>query len=670
MPLVILLLLFSLSFSKDVKVLYRDGTVKVVNLKTVSLQQLERDPRVLYVEKPIRLYPMLDVVRNPALGIRGTGSQSFNLRTYAGQTLRIHTDANLSFSGSCSGSASALSCQDGTLTVSVSSSFPWSVSLSSNKALSPSDITGAVPYYLGTGASLTNLTGRGVVVAIMDTGINWCHPAFRKPDGSTRILFYYKPSTDTEYDSNRINSFINSNVCNMDVDGHGTHVAGIAVGSPTGPYTGIAYESDIIAVDVTSDEGILDTDMIKGLEYLRSKKDGLGKPMVVNMSLGTHMGPHDGTSLLERKIQQLSSPGFVVVAAAGNEGNDRIHAQIPNLSSEVGVPINSGGISAIDGWYSQGLSLRAELCVNANCQGVDPGSEAFHHFGSCSAHMENKRPSPLNGDGHFFITTDCSGLISVKLVPISGSGNVDMYLADVFLSSEFLAYTPLDPLGGYAGTVVMPGTSPHVITAGSIAVKVTPNVGNEFLLGSVSHFSSRGPTRDRRIKPDVVAGGHFVCSANAFYTNNNPDACGPYELYTLKAGTSMASPVVAGLVALILQANPNLDVSGVRQVLISNAKTDPATGSVPNNAYGYGKAYVGDYNAQPSDGTTPPSQGSSGGGGGGGCSLSPSNSALYALVLLLLSVFFRRLVRRGLYRTCPRPCKVARKCPASSTIMV
>jgi Subtilisin-like serine proteases len=179
-----------------------------------------------------------------------------------------------------------------------------------------------------------------VIIGIIDTGIDWCHPAFRKSDGSSKILYYYVPETDTEYTKTQIEQFISEGRCFGDDDGHGTHVAGIA--------SYIAPDADLIVVRTN----FYDTDIIRGLEYLRNKKNYLGRPMVVNMSFGGHFGPHDGTSMLERAIANLSGNGFVVVAAAGNSGYIRMHARISGISSTVSFRLHlSRGGDVMDGWY-------------------------------------------------------------------------------------------------------------------------------------------------------------------------------------------------------------------------------------------------------------------------------------------------------------------------------
>ena len=623
MPMLILLLLFALSFSQHVKVLYSNGRVEVVDTKKTPLNVLRARPDVLYVEPPIKLRLLDDIAYSYSVAIRGNGNYSFSINTQSGQKLSILAGgASVSFSGSCSGSIDNLTCTNGTLSLSVSASSDWRLIVQSfGRNLQLSDLS-TTAYYIGTGAVNTGRTGRNVIIGIIDTGIDWCHPAFRKPDGSSKVLYFYVPETGTEYTKTQIEQFINQGRCNEDYDGHGTHVAGIA--------SYIAKDADLIVVRTN----LYDTDIIQGLEYLRNKKNALGKPMVVNMSIGGHFGPHDGTSMLERAIAQYSGSGFVVVAAAGNEGNRRLYARVNSIASTVSVGISSSTGDLIDGWYKNG-TLKVEFCDSSNnCISAEPGSYTSGNLsGGCYVEIDNTITNhPLNGDGEFVVWFECTGNTTLKLTPRSGSPTADLYLAYNFGNSQFTNYFLEDGLGGFLGTVGEPGTSPYVITVGALTSRFSTMTSRSFTdLGKIAYFSSRGPTRDGRLKPEVVAPGYFVLGPLAGSTD-----------YITKAGTSMATPVVAGLVALILEVSPNLSIQDVKQVLTSQALSDGSTGSLPNNIYGYGKAFLGSVVGSGGAG------GSAGGGGGGGGCNSASPDLYTALLALVLTAILRKRIRKVL----------------------
>jgi subtilisin family serine protease len=649
MPVLILLLMFALSFSQHVKVLYSNGKVEVVDTRKTPFSVLRARPDVLYVEPPIKLRLLDDIPYSSSVAIRGSGNYTFSINTQSGQRLSILAGgASVSFSGSCSGSSiDNLTCNNGTLSLSVSASSDWRLIVQSfGRNLQLSDLS-TTAYYIGTGAVNTGRTGRNVIIGIIDSGVYWCHPAFRRSDGSSKILYYYVPETNTEYTKTQIEQFINQGSCFGDDDGHGTHVSGIA--------SYIAKDADLIVVRTNLE----DTDIIQGLQYLRNKKNELGRPMVVNMSLGGHFGPHDGTSILERAIAQYSGSGFVVAAAAGNEGNIKLHVRISGINSTVSVRLGSSAADIIDGWYKNG-TLRVEFCDSSNsCLSAEPGASASGSLsGGCRVNIDNTATShPLNGDGRFMVDFNCGGSFTIRLTPRSGTPKADLYL--VRESGEFMDCFLGDGLGSFLGTVGQPATSPHVITVGALTSRFSTMTSRSFTdLGKIAYFSSRGPTRDGRLKPEVVAPGYFVLGPKAGTSD-----------YILMAGTSMASPVVAGLVALILEANPNLDVNDVRGILSSQALSDGFTGSLPNNIYGYGKAFLSSFSSVGSVGSIyigslenftcglrgsgvgggagGGSGGTGGGGGRGGCnSASPD---LYTALLALLSVaVLRRLAKRKL----------------------
>jgi len=644
MRLLILLLLFALSFSQHVKVLYSNGKVEVVDTRKTPLSVLQARPEVLYVEPPIKLRLLDDIAYSSSVTIRGSGNYSFSINTQSGQRLSILAGgASVSFSGSCSGSIDNLTCNSGTLNLSVSASSDWRLIVQSfGRNLQLSDLS-TTAYYIGTGAVNTGRTGRNVTIGIIDTGIDWCHPAFRRSDGSSKILYYYVPATNTEYTRTQIEQFINEGRCDGDQHGHGTHVAGIA--------SYIASDADLIVVRI--DEAYLfDTYVIQGLEYLRNKKNSLGKPMVVNMSLGGHFGPHDGTGMLDRAIANLSGSGFVVVAAAGNEGHKKLYAKVSGISSTVSVRLSSLPGDVIDGWYKNG-TLRVEFCdVFNNCITAEPGTSASGNLsGGCRVEINNTATNhPLNGDGRFVVDFYCVGSFTIRLTPHSGMPNVDLYLARE--NGEFMDCFLDDGFGGFLGTVTQPATSPHVIAVGALTSRFSTMTSRSFTdLGKIAYFSSRGPTRDGRLKPEVVAPGYFVLGPEKGTSD-----------YILKAGTSMASPVVSGLVALILEANPNLDVDGVRGVLSSQALSDGFTGSLPNNTYGYGKAFLSSFSSVGSvgsiyigslenftcglrEGSGGGSGGGTGGGGGGGCNSASPDLYTALLALVLTAVLRKRIIK-------------------------
>lgn len=209
---------------------------------------------------------------------------------------------------------------------------------SSKKAMNAENVTAA-------NVTPTNIIGgEGVLVGILDTGIDFVHPDFLNADGTTRVLKLWDMSDSSnigpegyenfkwgkEYTKYNIDNEP-ANVKQVDRVGHGTHVTGIAAGGgKVDPkFRGIAYGSDILYVKAVRDDSApvaYDADIIVGCEYLVKEAKKLGKPIVINLSLANSLGSHDGKSLLSLAISELSGPGAVFSVAAGNDGYMPFHA--------------------------------------------------------------------------------------------------------------------------------------------------------------------------------------------------------------------------------------------------------------------------------------------------------------------------------------------------------
>lgn len=484
--------------------------------------------------------------------------------------------------------------------------------------------------HAGGGGLSQAYKGKDVIVGIIDSGIDWKHADFSATTGDTRILWLLDyangPQTGQEWTKAQID--LNpSPVVEIDGPGgggHGTHVSGIAVGSgKRNPgYIGMAPESDIIFVkgirDQDSNGGFSDADVVSGVDYIFKKAASLGKPAVVNLSLGGQYGPHDGTSLYEQALSSLVNPGRIIVAAAGNEGSDQIHLSYTASGSDLSTARQTLWIiprgttsSLVDLWYAAGnisvgiaayLVQGGQLVFLGNTTPVAPGQSMgrlpFVVNGTTLAMVAidaRTTADPNNGAKRVIINIDSDGQYDLSLVAWAlytlGDGSFDAWVATGgYFSNDSSPSDGIMP-GDNNESVGTPSTAKKVVCVGSYATKTTwidfdgnTRVQQGVTLGKISSFSSLGPSRDGRSKPDIVAPGEVIVSALSSSANaQNSSILQGGGLQELE-GTSMASPHVAGIVALMLQRNRYLTYESVLALL-----TSTASGPGQPNVAGAGK---------------------------------------------------------------------------------
>jgi len=477
--------------------------------------------------------------------------------------------------------------------------------------------------------------GEGVIVGVLDSGIDFTHPDFKDANGSrlqylleftqgggqnvwTKSDLDNNPGSVTQRDGNGGN-------------GHGTHVAGIAAGGGrlNPAMRGIAAHADLIFVKgirhPDSEGGFGDDDIIAGCQFIFQKAAEIGKPAVINLSLGAPGGPLDGTLLSEQALSNLTGPGKIVVAAAGNEGNDFIHAggtsQAGILNETLLLPNKKEQLAEVDMWYQKGTIAEVFIFAydnnliflaetNAVPVGQAIGVTAFQVSGQTIGYFTIDAKTvqdPRNGDGQvvFKIGNNNDPNVDVsKYVWGIGSrgqqqGRLDLWVSNGKFRNQIAGFPNETEMPGNTDlTVGTPACAKKVIAVGSYVTK------NEWVdvdgatrvwketnqIGQRSDFSSIGPTRDGRILPNIAAPGELMFSAlSSHYTQVERAMILQGGGYQGQQGTSQAAPHVTDVIALMLQAKRDLSYDQIIQIFTQTARTDAQTGSVPNNFFGAGR---------------------------------------------------------------------------------
>jgi len=474
------------------------------------------------------------------------------------------------------------------------------------------------------------INGSGVIVGVVDSGIDYMNDDFRWANGSTRILSIWDQSDLTtgtppsgysygqEYSRTTIDyqianpgiKIISQNAINI----HGSHVTGISAGNgrshgssqPEGTYTGIAPESEIIFVKTDFN----DTHLVDAVQYIFNIASTLNKPAVVNLSIGGQYGPHDGSSAMESGISSLCGPGRIVVVAAGNDGSRGYHAenQVAIGSEDTcRFPMSSSNrYLVLNVWYSAGDMFDCQLISPAGSFITTAfNSVSYGTLGGGSTEIYNSVSSTASGDREMYITVSLLtsyGNWNLILKRNSGStGNGRYHAWVVNQATQFNS-----PNTTYRYLVTEPGHAKEAITVASYVVRLEwiaadgltySVVGNQ--PGQISAFSGIGPSRDESRKPDLAAPGQIIASTMSSFSPSSTVLANQTldRKHWYMQGTSMACPMVTGAVALILQREPGLTPVQVKQKLITmGTKSDAATGSVPDSGYkwGYGKLNLKD----------------------------------------------------------------------------
>ena len=493
-------------------------------------------------------------------------------------------------------------------------------------------------------------TGAGVAAGVFDCYYDFTHPAFLDANGDLRVRYYYDfhwPNADSTLGhaletTAEIAAYEHSQHTRNHI--HGTHVMGIMTGSSVnGQYQGMAPEADIYVADFNSDreqfenpDANTSATAVLGFKYIFDQAEADHKPCVINFSSCESVTLTTQRILESEALQALVGPGRIIVSAAGNDGFRASYLEKGASDYQAGTGIingiSSGQIIDIDLVTPGNQYVRFDFFGMQLTGGGIEGTITFH-------------TDSINAlTGNHFTANVSMGLVQLDVTVspyqdprgtvyhIQGTMPNLAYLmlcgASVLLTSNNpawmysdIAYSPFSnvtsvPQYSFAQpghSVSWPAILPEVIAVGATGYKPTfTNIAGQTNTdmedfapaqsGLICTFSGRGPTFDDRIKPDVVAPGLNINAAyNSFYADfeaikKNLTYSFPYNgktyYYLAESGTSMASPVVAGAIALWLQAKPDLTPAQVLETFQHTCTHPDNTLSYPNNTYGYGQIDV------------------------------------------------------------------------------
>ncbi len=516
-------------------------------------------------------------------------------------------------------------------------------------------VVNAETLYTGEGLS-QSYTGRGVVVGVQDIGFDLTHPNFYSADMSRYRIqaMWDQLSRDTIGSTLYVGrDYVGKDALlqlGHPVDGetqtHGTHTAGIAAGSGAegngvvSPYRGVACDADLVLVDNAADNASLidpkdyykytyATDAL-GFKYIFDYAERTYQPCVINFSEGSSQDFHGYDQLYYELLAKLIGPGRIIVSSAGNDGarNTYIHKGVGQeragafiMSREkrfsctakskqaftfrVSIYDNVESPTRIDVLTADVCSARDSLLTDSLLVG------GKKYIWRVLAYPNSYDASETAYDFQLSSPSKVGDSPQVSLQVMGRGADVELYRMSGYMFPHTL--DPVLDAGDCTYTIFSPSSSPDVICVGSTSYRTQfinylgeKKVYDSGRNGIRSPFSAMGPTLGGRIKPDVMAPGQNIVSSYSTFFINNPknvngsvqsdvrhfDYNGRIYAWNSNAGTSMSAPVVAGAIALWLQADPTLTPADCLDIFSKTCTRYDASLTYPNNLYGYGQIDV------------------------------------------------------------------------------
>lgn len=464
------------------------------------------------------------------------------------------------------------------------------------------------------GSKVLDITGNGIIVAVIDTGIDYTHEAFRYEDNTSKILSIWDQTEagvppdgflyGTEYTNEQINEALDAEepllmVPSIDEVGHGTFLAGLAAGRPNKKekFQGAAPDADLVIVKVKQAKKCLmdfylvkedsiayqTNDIAQGIKYVIKKANEFKKPVVLVSGIVSSDGPHNGTNEGEELLAKLGdSIGVIIVTPAGNEANTAHHYHGTIQKGEKTTKVDLNIAEQENGVF---MNMWIPLPDRINIELISP-SGATTGIIPIKPRVWQITTLPIESSVirvHYDLIEQRAAEESIVIMiehPLPGLWTIVVH-GETLINGEFDIYLPIqsfvekntiflvpDPYK----TIVIPSTNTGTITVGAF----------DEVINSMFLPSGRGYTRENRIKPDIVAPGVNVIGP---YPNNQ---------YGVMSGTSIAAAITAGACALLLEwgiiqgHDPIINTIAMKTYLSRGAKRRKGL-KYPNREWGYGE---------------------------------------------------------------------------------
>ena len=497
------------------------------------------------------------------------------------------------------------------------------------------------------------LTGKGVIVGVIDVGIDYNHINLCDSQGRSRVCAAYLPC-----DTTGVGPVIQGDtlpgscyetpesIARLTTDytasSHGTHTTGTAAGGYMGNgWHGMAPEADIVACGMP-DDGLTDVNVANAVKYIVDYAGRVGKPCVINMSIGDNSGPHDGSSFLCKAFESVSGPGRICVLSAGNDGDAPvcIHRRLYHEGDTLTALFRrqSKGIAHngyVSMWSDRDQVHRTRIVViNSTTHQIEYASPLVDSLPEDSVFTISSESDPAfaayytgtieianaqepqwheNGDTtsryHSLWLIEATATDDIHLLGVQYVASDDVNLVGWCSKSIYFNTFDIEGVQGGSryGSISDLATTDSVISVGAYCSRssYTDKNGKTYRVArcypqDIAFFSSFGPDECGIQRPDVCAPGMvLISSANRYNETANRDRWpspvvqdGIEYPYYANQGTSMSAPVVTGAIALLLQLNPSLTVSQIRNVFNRSAIADSYVLEGERERWGSGKLNV------------------------------------------------------------------------------